>query len=110
MILIPDPRPSRRLCPLLVKSYWSRNISGVFTWVPLARLPWCVVFCLTVWTFSAPQSNLAARVAALFVMLVCAGAMVFKPTDCIEFDRDKLDKTAAVEVVGVLGAVSSASC
>ena len=63
------------------------------------------MFCLTVWTFSAPQSTLAAPVAALFVMLVGAGAMVFKPTDCIEFDQGKLDKTAAVEA-GVLWAVS----
>ena len=71
----------------------------------IARLPWCVLFCLTVWTFSAPQSNLAAPVAALFVILVGAGAMVFKPTDCIEFDQGKLVKTAAVEV-DVLWAVS----
>ena len=70
--------------------------------MPLARLPWCVLFCLTVWTFSAPQSTLAAPVAALFVMLVGAGAMVFKPTDCIHFHQDKLDKAAAVQVVGVL--------
>ena len=53
------------------------------------------MFCLTVWTFSAPQSNLAAPVAALFVMFVGAGANVFKPTDSIKFDQDKLDKTAA---------------
>ena len=41
-----------------------------------------------------------------FVIFVGAGAMVFKPTDSIQFDQDKLDKIAAVEVVGVLWAVS----
>ena len=51
------------------------------------------MFCLTVWTVSAPQSNLDAPVAAFFVMLVGAGAMVFKPTDSIQFDQDKLDNT-----------------
>ena len=74
--------------------------------MPLARLPWCVLFCLTVWTFSAPKSNLAAPIAALFVRFVGAGAMVFKPTDSIEFDQDKLDKTTAFQVVGVLWAIS----
>ena len=62
--------------------------------------------CPTVWTFSAPRINLAALVAALFVMLVGARAMVFKPTDCIQVDQDKLEEIAAVEDIGVVWAVS----
>ena len=40
------------------------------------------------------------------VMLVGPVANVFKPTDCIQFDQDKLAKTAAEEAVDVLWAVS----